>query len=146
MKTTKLYILFASLIFIVSTTSAQELGVRFGKATGGNVAVDGVFSLGSMSRIHGDVSFGDGVGVDLLWDFIYQQLDGEAFKWYAGVGAFTFLGDPFALGVAGELGLEYRFQFPISLSVDWRPTFRIVENTDFDAGGFGLNIRYVFGK
>jgi len=141
---------FLAIIFTVflltNLVSGQEIGVRFGDATGGNVAVDAVFGLGSWSRMHADVSFGDGVGVDLLWDFIYQQLDGEAFKWYAGVGAFTFLGDPFKLGVAGELGLEYRFQFPMSLSVDWRPTFRIVEDTNFDAGGFGLNIRYIFGK
>jgi hypothetical protein len=30
--------------------------------------------------------------------------------------------------------------------LDYRPTFWIVEETDFDAGGFGLNIRYVFDK
>ena len=142
----KLFILFAALIFITSAMSAQELGLRFGKATGGNVAIDGIFPLFGWSRVHGDVSFGDGVGIDLLWDFVYQPLGGEAFNWYAGVGAFTFLGDPFALGVAGELGLEYRFQFPMSLSLDWRPTFRIVENTNFDAGGFGLNVRYIFGN
>ena len=122
---------------------AQEIGVRFGDATGGNVAIDAVFSLGSWSRVHGDVSFGDGVGIDLLWDFIYQPLSGEAFNWYAGVGPFAWIGDPFGFGVVGELGLEYKFKFPMSISADWRPSFRIIENTDFHAGGFGLNIRYV---
>ncbi len=53
--------------------------------------------------------FGDGVGIDALWDFIYQPLSGEAFHWYAGVGAFAWIGDPFQLGAAGELGLEYKF-------------------------------------
>ena len=124
-------------------SQAQEIGIRFGDATGGNVAVDAVFSLGSWSRVHGDVSFGDGVGIDLLWDFIYQPLGGEAFSWYAGVGPFAWIGDPFGLGVVGELGLEYKFKFPMSISADWRPSFRIIENTDFHAGGFGLNIRYV---
>jgi hypothetical protein len=35
---------------------------------------------------------------------------------------------------------------PISLSADWRPTFWIIEDTDFRGGGFGLNARYVFGQ
>ena len=144
----KLLTLITAVILTTSVASGQELGVRFGDATGGNVAVDGVFSLGSWSRMHGDVSFGgSGVGIDLLWDFVYQPLGGEAFNWYAGIGPFAWFGDPFQLGIVGELGLEYRFNnLPISLSADWRPSFRIIDNTDFNAGGFGLNIRYVFGK
>jgi len=140
----KILIIGATIFLIGSTVSAQELGVRFGVATGGNVAVDGVFGIGNWSRIHGDLSFGDGVGIDLLWDFVYKQLGEEAFNWYAGVGPFVWIGDPFGLGVAGEVGIEYHFKFPISLSLDWRPSFRIIENTDFDFGGFGLNIRFVF--
>ena len=140
----KLLMIIATFMLLATTVSAQELGVRFGDATGGNVAIDGVFELGSWSRVHGDVSFGDGVGVDLLWDFIYKPLSGEAFNWYAGVGAFAWIGDPFQLGVIGELGLEYRFKFPLSLSVDWRPSFRIIDNTDFSVSGFGLNVRYIF--
>lgn len=140
----KLLMIIAAFMLLTTAASAQELGLRFGDATGGNVAIDGVFGLGSWSRVHGDVSFGDGVGIDLLWDFIYKPLSGEAFNWYAGVGPFAWIGDPFQLGVVGELGLEYRFKFPLSLSVDWRPSFRIIDNTDFSAGGFGLNVRYIF--
>jgi len=54
---------------------------------------------------------------------------------------------PFWLGASGELGLSYKFnQVPISLSADWRPTFWIIDTTDFHGGGFGVNVRYVFGK
>ena len=140
----KLLTILAVILIVGSTVNAQELGVRFGVATGGNVAIDGVFGIGSWKRIHSDVSFGDGVGIDLLWDFAYKQLGGEAFNWYAGVGPFTWLGSPFQLGVAGEIGIEYRFRYPISLSLDWRPSFIIIENTDFDLGVFGLNLRFVF--
>ncbi len=142
----KLFSIAAAVIMLTSIISAQEIGVRFGDVTGGNVAVDAVFSAGGLNRIHGDLSFGDGVGIDLLWDFIYKRLGKEAMNWYAGVGVFTFLGTPFQLGVVGELGLEYRFQFPLSVSADWRPSFRLIDNTDFHAGGFGLNIRYIFNS
>jgi hypothetical protein len=141
--------LFTILFFvgIGSFASAQELGIRFGDALGNNVAVDALFSSGKYSRIHADVSFGSGVGVEALWDFLYRPLGGEALYWYAGAGASMLIDDPFLLGASGELGLSYTFnQVPISISADWRPTFYIIENTDFHAGGFGINVRYVFGK
>jgi hypothetical protein len=136
--------LIAAFMMITTIASAQEVGARWGDVTGGDVAVDAVFSLGEFSRVHADISFGNGVGVDLLWDFIYKPLGGEALNWYAGVGPYAVFDDPFTLGIVGELGLEYRFNFPISVSADWRPSFRIIDNTDFHAGGFGLNVRYIF--
>jgi hypothetical protein len=141
MKTLSLILAF---MLITTMASAQEVGVRWGDVTGGDVAVDAVFSMGNLSRIHADISFGNGVGVDLLWDFIYKPLGGEALNWYAGVGPYAVFDDPFTLGIVGELGLEYRFNFPVSVSADWRPSFRIIDDTDFHAGGFGLNIRYIF--
>uniref|UniRef100_UPI0032171375 hypothetical protein n=1 Tax=uncultured Draconibacterium sp. TaxID=1573823 RepID=UPI0032171375 len=139
---TVLAIVFAS----VSFSNAQELGVRFGDVSGGNVAIDGIFSTGKFSRVHADVSFGDGLGVDVLWDFLYKPLGDEAFNWYVGVGPYIQIDDPFWLGVAGEIGLEYRFNgVPIALGIDYRPSISIVEETDFHARGFGFNIRYRFG-
>jgi len=127
---------------------AQELGVRFGDIAGGNnAAIDGVFGLGKFSRIHADLSFGEGVGIDVLWDFLYKPLGDEAFNWYLGVGPYMRIDDPFWLGVAFEAGLEYRFKtVPIALGGDWRPSFSIIDETDFHAGGFGINVRYIFGK
>ncbi len=106
----KAIIALALIAGTISFTHAQELGVRFGNATAGNVAIDGVFSTGEFNRIHADVSFGGGgVGIDALWDFIYRPLGGEAFNWYAGAGVFTFIGNDFDFGIMGEIGLEYRF-------------------------------------
>jgi hypothetical protein len=129
--------------FLVS----QEVGVRFGNISAGHIAVDGVFGTSKYTRIHADVSFGEGVGIDVLWDFLYRPLGGEAFNWYVGAGPYTWISDPFVLGIAGELGLEYRFKtVPIALGADWRPALSIVETTDFHAEVFGLNIRWIFGK
>lgn len=144
----KNFLLIVAVVMASYTFStAQEVGVRFGDVSGGNVAIDALFSVGEFSRIHADVSFGNGVGIDVLWDFLYRPLGGEAFNWYAGVGPYIQIDDPFWFGVVGELGLEYRFNsIPISLSADWRPSFSIVEKTDFHAGGFGFNVRYIFGQ
>lgn len=139
----KLLILFA-LIASVQTSVAQEVGIRFGEVLGNNVAVDGIFELGQFSRIHADVSFGNGVGIEALWDPVFRPVGPEGLNWYAGFGPSMLINDPFFLGISGEVGLDYHFaQVPIAVGVDWRPTFFLIEDTEFYARGFGLNIRYV---
>jgi hypothetical protein len=143
----KLLLAFAILLSGLMVSNAQELGIRFGDVSGGAVAIDGLIATGQFSRIHADISFGNGVGIDVLWDFLYRPLGGEAFNWYAGVGPYVHIDDPFKLGIAGELGLEYHFAtVPISLSGDWRPALEIIENTSMHFGGFGINVRYIFGR
>ena len=139
-------------IFTITTfclANAQELGVRFGGTNGaGGVAVDGVFGAGP-GRIHADAGFySSGVGVDVLWDFIYKPLGAEAFSWYLGAGPTTYItNDAFWLGLSGEIGLEYRFKsVPISIGADWRPTLWVIEETSFGADSFGLCARFRFGK
>ncbi|MBO4635307.1 MAG: hypothetical protein J5669_08040 [Bacteroidales bacterium] len=52
----------------------------------------------------------------------------------------------FCPGVGGQLGLEYTFNFPLQLSIDWRPM--LVFNTGapllFSYAGLALGIRYAF--
>ena len=142
--------LFLGLMLIACVSiSAQELGLRFGNVpvTGqsNNVAIDGIFSLGEFSRVHADVSFGDGVGIDLLWDFIYQPLGDEALHWYAGLGPYTLIGDKFRLGAAGEIGLEYRFKdSPLVIGADWRPSLRVINYVGLRMNTFGFNARWRF--
>ncbi|AWW32464.1 outer membrane insertion C- signal [Echinicola strongylocentroti] len=141
----KLLLVFT--VFLISYgLQAQEVGVRFGEGAN-NVAIDGIFSIGEFSRVHGDISFGDGVGLDLLYDFLYRPFpDADGLDWYVGAGPSFYFNDPFFFGVSGEIGLEYHFDFPLAVGLDWRPTFWIVEDTDFNANYFGLNVRYVIGR
>lgn len=145
MKRVFLFVFIAFSCYGYST--AQEVGVRFGNISAGNVAIDGVFATSKFTRIHADVSLGDGVGIDVLWDFLYRPIGGEAFNWYLGAGPYIQIADPFWLGVAAEAGLEYRFKtVPLAIGADWRPGLSIIETTDFHADVFGLNVRWVFGK
>jgi hypothetical protein len=139
-----------ALFMCIAFSNAQELGVRFGSFAENGVAVDAVFDFEG-KRIHADASFGkDYLRVNSIYDFIHKPLGGEEnFYWYAGAGATLGLplksGVDFDLGAVGELGLEYQFEgAPIVLGLDYRPTFIIIEETDFDFVTFGLNVRYVF--
>lgn len=147
MKFTRILIAMAVITLASANTSkAQELGIRFGDAMANksSVAIDGVFALGKFSRIHGDISFGNGVGVELLWDFLYRPIEKSPINWYVGVGPSMYMGTPFALGAAGEIGVEYRFKdAPIAIGLDYRPTLVLIETTTF-VNAFGFNVRYVF--
>ncbi|MFY0631624.1 MAG: hypothetical protein JXR05_14710 [Flavobacteriaceae bacterium] len=141
----KIILTLSIVLTSIFSSNAQELGLRFGDVTGGNVAIDAVLPMGEESRIHADLSFGNGVGIDLIWDFIYKPLGDEELHWYAGLGPYAFLGSPFQLGATGELGLEYRFKdTPLVLGIDWRPYVRVIDNTDVGVDSFGLNVRWVF--
>ena len=67
-------------------------------------------------------------------------------NWYAGVGAgagyiwahpllLGYYSIPYGfVGLAGRLGIEYNFDFPLSLSLDWRPIF----GPRFGSGNIGF--------
>lgn len=142
-KGTRVILIFAALFFGAITTQAQELGLRFGHINGNDVALDAIFSTGEFSRVHGNLSFGqNGLGLDALWNPIYDDIPDTDFKWYAGFGPSVYLSDNFRLGAAGEVGVEYAFpEVPITLGLDFRPYLFLVEVTEFKAG-FGFNARW----
>ena len=126
---------------------SQEVGIRIGEISGGRGALDVTINTARYNRIHADVSFGSGVGVDFLWDLLYRPLVGKQLKWYLGAGPYAKFSDPVWVGAVGEAGIEYRFKsVPITLGFDWRPFFSILQTTGFTAEGYGLNIRYRFGR
>ena len=77
------------------------------------------------------------------WIFPINSWDEEgSWNWFAGVGAglgFDFYPDHnyFFVGVAGRIGFEYNFWFPLQLSLDWRPIIgpNFGEHVDFHFNG-----------
>ena len=146
MKHRNLKILIALLLSVVATTTitAQEIGIRGGDLSGGNIAFDAAILTGEFSRIHADISFGEDIGIDVIWDFIYRPLVDEALYIYSGVGPYFLFTDPFTMGAAGEIGFEYRFDsVPIALGIDWRPLYSITEEAEFIPKGYGFNMRFI---
>lgn len=79
-------------------------------------------------------------------------------NWYLGVGAAggmyglfsTEAANVWHVGVAGHVGIEYQFWFPLQLSLDWRPTIGIAGDNGIDFNtnglydGITLGVRYLF--
>ena len=134
------------LFFVLSTQMfAQEIGIRLGNFGDNNVAIDGIVNFDDLTRLHGDITFGNGIGANLLYDFKVKPFEenNPNFQYYFGAGIGTFIGDPFILGVNGETGIEYLLRStPITFGLDWRPQLNIITQTSIDTLRFGFNIRY----
>jgi hypothetical protein len=73
----------------------------------------------------------------------------DGFNWYAGIGAsagyysyYGYSGVP--ISILGQVGIEYNFNIPIRLSLDYRPAFQISNGSSFIGDGIALGIRYRF--
>jgi hypothetical protein len=54
------------------------------------------------------------------------------------------------LGIGGMGGIEYKFDIPLALAIDWKPTISFVTAGDYSGVGawgfydFGIAVRYTF--
>lgn len=84
------------------------------------------------------------------WMFDFPASTAGIWQWYAGVGVGTGVWSVkdfdagFCFGVLGQIGIEYSFNIPLMLSLDYRPGIYFVPATSFDWTGFALGIRYCF--
>lgn len=145
----KVLIVALSVLMFGVAASAQPraLGVR---ATWG-AEVSYQHNLGA-NFVEADLGlFNGGFYLTGIYDFVFAS-EGN-FNFYAGPGAQVgFYGGyddngnsvtKMSLGIAGQVGAEYNFSLPISVSLDWRPTFNFIGG-GFGWQGFALGIRYRF--
>ncbi len=151
----------------LSTVFGQEIsehaiGLRMGDSDGFGAEISYQKSLSRYNRLEVDLGWRDNRNFSAFkLSGIYQwvlPLDGN-FNWYYGVGGglgnVSFDNDLFntsdndGLFVfgAGNIGIEYNFDIPLLISLDFRPEIGLVgydgfsDNFDFD---IALGIRYQF--
>jgi hypothetical protein len=147
----------ASFIFILSA-NAQEisknaLGLRLGDNDGFGGEVSYQRHLGDNNRLEFDLGWRDSKNYDafkLVGLYQWVMPIATNFNWYVGagggVGSFESkeVDGTFVL-VAGDIGIEYNFDFPLLLSLDFRPELGFnddySDDVDFD---IALGIRYQF--
>ena len=169
MKITTIFSLI--LFFAAASLSAQDisdhaLGLRLGDSDGFGAEISYQKSIGQFNRAEFNLGWRDSRNFDAFkLSGVYQwvhQLDG-GFNWYygfgGGLGSVDFEPIPnnqggsiddndglFVFG-AGNLGVEYNFNIPLLLSLDFRPEIGILgydgfgDSFDFD---IALGIRYQF--
>lgn len=166
----KLFLITMSVLGFTAVMTAQDIadnaiGLRLGDSDGFGAEISYQRAVGGdNNRLEFDLGIRDGKNYDGfklvgLYQWVWN-IDG-GFNWYAGPGAgvasysydgFRNNGDrydedyTFAF-LAGDVGIEYNFDIPLLISLDFRPEFGLGssdfrdDNLDFD---IGIGIRYQF--
>lgn len=139
--------------------SKNALGLRIGDNDGFGGEISYQRGLGDNNRLELDLGWRTSNHVDAikltgLYQWVWNIEGG--FNWYAGVGggltswSYDHKGnDDSGLGLfaAGDIGIEYLFDFPLQLSLDFRPEIHFGSD-DWRENNFGpdiaLGIRYRF--
>lgn len=165
----KLFLSAFMLAGMAFTAQAQEisknaLGLRLGDNDGFGAEVSYQRALGDNNRLELDLGWRDSRHYDAvklvgLYQWVWNIEGG--FNWYAGVGGGVgtydynydgpgpgndFDDNGTFLLVAGDIGIEYKFDFPLQLSLDFRP--ELYFGDDFRDDNFGpdiaLGVRFTF--
>ena len=142
--------------------SNHALGLRLGDSDGFGAELSYQKSLTRATRLEFNLGWRDNRNFDAfkltgLYQWV-RPLDGN-FNWYYGVGGglgsvdfdpvpdFDDDNDGLFVFGAGNIGIEYNFDIPLLLSLDFRPEIGLVgydgfsDNLDFD---IALGVRYQF--
>ncbi|MEP3839181.1 MAG: hypothetical protein ABJM36_16175 [Algibacter sp.] len=157
----KLFLLSVAVLGFVFTSNAQDIsenaiGLRLGDSQGLGAEVSYQHALGYNNRLEADLGWRNGnnfsaVKITGIYQWVWA-LDGD-FNWYAGVGGglTSFSGreeqdgnNGTGLFAAGDIGIEYNFDIPLQLSLDFRPEFGSNDFTDNTIFDIALSIRYRF--
>ena len=136
----------------------NAIGLRLGDSDGFGAEISYQRGIGDNNRLEFGLGWRDGSNYDAIRAVgLYQwvwTIDGN-FNWYAGVGggiaSYSLEGLPAGaddsetgLFVAGDIGIEYDFEIPLLISLDFRPEIGfgdINDDLDFD---IALGLRYQF--
>jgi hypothetical protein len=149
--------IFSCLAFVNAQEIADNaIGLRIGGSDGFGTEITYQRALGGNNRLEVDLGWrsasdSDGFKLTGLYQWVWQ-LEGD-FNWYAGAGGGlgTYSADTpsddfdetFAF-VAGNVGIEYSFDFPLLLSLDFRPELGFGDFNDDLNFDIALGIRYQF--
>ena len=162
----KLFLLSIAILGFVFTSNAQSiadnaLGLRLGDSDGFGAEISYQRALGDNNRLEFDLGWRDsnnfdGFKIAGLYQWVFA-LDGD-FNWYVGAGggvaSYSFNKVPAGFDdsetfvfAAGDIGIEYSFDIPLLLSLDFRPEIGFgdgaYDNDDLDFD-IALGIRYQF--
>ena len=134
--------------------SDHAIGLRLGSNRGFGTEISYQMKFSSENRAEFNLGWRNNNNVsamksNVLYQWVWPLEHG--FNWYAGVGAGlgTYSNNNSNSGTffyaAGDIGIEYNFDFPIQASLDLRPE---IGGNDYFDNGFGtdlaLSIRYQF--
>ncbi len=141
-------VLAISLLFLYpSESKAQsnwEIGARFGDIA---FAIDATIPIAAKPRLHPTIYISNRFGIGGYFDWMFALSGGpKGLKFYPGVGPEFWFENSFDFHIAGDFGMEYSFDFPLTVGLDWRPGFRVTEGFKFKSSNWGITARFRIGE
>ena len=86
------------------------------------------------------------IGLEGQFEHNFPVKKAPGLELYIGIGPqFLFQNEDTSTRLVPVAGIEYYFpNAPLNFSLDWRPAFHLSNDTDVEAGRFGLSLRYSF--
>jgi opacity protein-like surface antigen len=145
----KILLVLGLLLLTIFSVNAQEvsnnaIGLRFNQGNGLGADISYQKKMSDKNRLEVNLGLRDefssfkGTG---LYQWVWNLED--SFNWYAGFGA-GYDSEYAALFGAGVIGIEYNFNAPILISIDYRPEVGITGNYDGLGNSFAFAVRYQF--
>ena len=152
----KFFIVLIAVVAFGFTSNAQNaIGVRgvFGNGSGAEVSYQ--TAMGSANRLELDLGWhnfekwGSYINLTGVYQWNFNITGGLG--WYAGIGANVgmFTGNKvengnIGLGFDAQIGIEYNFDFPLQISLDFRPQWDVLGAASGFGYGLALGLRYRF--
>lgn len=141
----KIILTLAILVSMAGALSAQVDGKAIGLRFGGVGEVSYQHPLGDTHRLELDLGLGAWrMGLTGIYHWVWDLSSvTDGLKWYAGPGATAgltygnwFGGNGLFVGIAGQVGIEYNFDFPLQVSLDYRPSIFLVKPSWMSFGSY----------
>lgn len=143
----KKFLVMAALMVATLSVSAQDYNWAAGVRLGGFNGITAKKNLGANALEFGaSWGLGDYLTVDGVYEW-QQPVITDGMHLYYGAGAYVGLfANSFCLGAEAVVGLEYRLpiNFPLAVSLDYRPGLNILPNVRPNWGNCALGIKYCF--
>ncbi|MBU3009853.1 hypothetical protein KO506_00370 [Polaribacter vadi] len=139
-------LLFASVISMnAQSISDNAIGLRFGGGDGVGGEISYQKALGSNNRLEIDLGLANEFSnfkATGLYEWVWSLED--QLNWYAGAGGGIVSANGTGIYGSGVIGLEYDFNAPILLSIDYRPEIGFAGGLDGLNSNVALSVRYQF--
>jgi len=146
----KVVFVFGLLVSLTLSVNAQDIadnaiGLRLSGGNGAGGEISYQKALGNTNRLEIDLGLANEFA-DFKATGLYQWVWSleEQFNWYAGFGGGIVSANGTGIYGAGVIGIEYNFNAPVLLSLDYRPEIGIAGGLDGLNSSFSLAVRYQF--
>ncbi|WP_405606785.1 hypothetical protein [Polaribacter sp. Asnod1-A03] len=146
----KTFLTLSLLMATIFTINAQDIadnaiGLRFSGGTGAGAEFSYQRDLGFNNRLEVDLGLSHGLSdfkaaglYEWVWDLE------QNFNWYAGAGGGIVSNDGTGVFAAGIIGIEYDFDIPLLLSLDYRPELGLGGSVNGLGSNLALAVKYQF--